>query len=63
MTNQHMDEVASMLDEQNRYDLCEDSFCAYDFIERDATTDVLFDSTVDKTFNEDGVMEIDEESF
>ena len=62
MSKQHMDEVAGVLDEQNRYDPLEDSFGERDFIERDAATEILFDSVVDATLNGDVMMEINEES-
>ena len=62
MSRQDMDEVASMLDEQNRYDPLEDSVSEYDYIERDAATEVLFDSTMDQTLNEEVMMEIVEET-
>ena len=62
MSKQHMDEVAHVLDEQNRYDPLEDSFDDQDFIERDAATEIIFDSVVDTTVNGEVMMEIDEES-
>ena len=41
MSKQHMDEVANVLDEQNRYDHLEDSFDEQDFVERDAATEII----------------------
>ena len=62
MSIQHIDEAASVLDEQNRYGPLEDSAGECDFIERYATAEVLSDSTVDHTLNEEVMTEIDEES-
>ena len=61
MSKQHMDEVACVLEEQKRYDPLADSISECDFIERDAATELLFDSAVDSMLNGEVMMEIDGE--
>ena len=60
MSKQQIDEVAGVLDEQIQYDPWR-TLGEQDFIERDATTEILFESAVDVTLNGE-MMEIDGES-
>ena len=50
-----------MLDEQNGFNPLGDAFSRYDYIEFDAATDVLFDSTVDRMHDAEVTTELDEE--
>ena len=58
LSKRHMDEIAAVLEEQNRYDPLDDSVGGYDFVERDTATEIFFDTVVDTTLSGDVPMEI-----
>ena len=62
MSKQHMDDVTRVLEEQNKYDPLEDSVGEYDYIERDAATEILFDSAVDMSQCGEVMIEFEEET-
>ena len=61
LSKQHLDAVANVLDEQDRYDPLEDSENVCDYVERDARTEILFDTMLETTELLDGEVRMDVE--